>query len=283
MAIKSKEPSKYYIEQIILTNEYNPGTWIEDKNNIPEALFQSICKHDKLIGFLFSVKESVKFGVPTRVLNLYLIKPNYYDGPTVSLQELYDAWVDFSSRVIHETHHSKMIVFKNPPIEQWIDTKENWCKKLATKIAEQFNWTFAEALSEVYYTVMKCYNKGHVYMGNLGYLQTAAYNNVRMTIRYNKNRLNQDSGRCESLEQVIGESDDGEAITLLDCLGVEDEQFKNLDREQFEKQCKDLLLKSFSEREIDQILKQKAGYLPMNLYRRLNTWRKQHSPSELSL
>lgn len=278
MAIKSKELSKFYIEQIILDNDNNPGSWIEA--DFSEALFQSICKHDKLIGFLFSTKQSVKFSVPTRVLNLYLIKPSYYDGEGITLKELSDAWYEFMDKMFHETHHSKMIVFKNPPIEQWIDTKENWCKKLAAKVAEQFNWSFDEALSEVYYTVMKCYSKGHVYMGNLGYIQTAVYNNVRMCLRFNRNRLNQDSGRCESLDQVITESDDGEQITLADCIGIEDEAFKKIEYEQFEKDVKDKLSETFSTREIDQILKQKAGYLPMNLYRRLINWRKQHSPEE---
>lgn len=274
MPIKSKELSKYYIEQIILTNEWNPSTW--------GMVFDSICRHDKLIGFLFSIKESVKFGLPTKVLNLYLIKPIYYDGPTISLEELSQAWTEFSNKVMHETHHSKMIVFKNPPIEQWIDTKENWCKKLASKIAEQFNWTFDEALSEVYYTVMKCYKKEHVYIGNLGYIQTSVYNNVRMSIRFNKNRLNQDSKRCESLDQTIAESDNGEVVTIGDCIGVDDQAYKDMDVKVFEQECKDLLKKSFSEREIEQILEQKAGYLPMNVYRRLTRWRKQHSPTELT-
>lgn len=276
MAIKSRELSKFYIEQIILTNEDNPGTWVESQ-------FQSICRHDKLIGFLFSVKEKVKFGVSTRVLNMYLIKPNYYDKEPIRLQELQKAWNEFLDKLFNETHHSKMIVFKNPPIEQWVDTKENWCKKLASKIAEQFEWPFDQALSEVYYTVMKCYNKGHVYMGNLGYIQTSVYNNVRMTLRYNKNRVNQDSGKCDSLDQTVTESDDGETITLGECLGFDDENFKSMEHQAFEKECKNLLSQSFSEREIDQILKQRAGYLPMNLYRRLTTFRKQHSPNELSL
>lgn len=276
MAIKSQELSKFYIEQIILTNEDNPENWTEPQ-------FQSICRHDKLIGFLFSVKEKVKFGVPTRVLNMYLIKPNYYDKEPISLQELSQAWNEFEHKLFHETNHSKMAVFKNPPIEQWIDTKENWCKKLAAKITEQFEWPFDEALSEVYYTVMKCYTKGHVYMGNLGYIQTSVYNNVRMVLRFNRNRLNQDSGRCDSFEETIGESDDGEAVTLGDCLGYDDDQFQEMDHQAFEKECRDLLSQTFSEREIDQILKQKAGYLPQNTYRKLTTFRKQHSPSELSL
>lgn len=280
MTIKSKEPNKYYIEQIILTNENNPGTWSEC--DIPEAMFQSICRHDKLIGFLFSVKESVKFGMPTQVLNLYLIRPNYYTEEPISLKELNEAWKLFSDKVAQENHHSNMIVFKNPPIQNWMDTKENWCKKLAKKVADKFNWTFSEALSEVYYTVTKCYNKGHVYMGNLGYIQTSVYNNVKMTLRFNKNRINQDSKRCNSLDQVICESEDGEHLTLGDCIGNEDESIEQLNYEALEKECMELLSEYFSEREIDQILKQKAGYLPMGLYRRLISFRQKHSPEDLT-
>lgn len=274
MAIKSKELSKFYIEQIILEDNNNPGNWTEPQ-------FQSICRHDKLIGFLFSVKNGVKFGEPIKVLNLYLIKPLYYKKEDISLDCLKVAWLEFIAKMATEKQYTKMIVFKNPPIEQWMDTKENWCKKQAAKVAEQFNWSFDEALSEVYYTIMKCYSKEHVYMGNLGYIQTSIYNNVRMCIRFNKNRLNQASGRCTSLDQTIMESDDGEEITLADCIGEDDSHYIKVEYEDFERDCKALLSKSFSPREIDQILTQKAGYLPMNLYRRLVSWRKQHSPAEL--
>lgn len=274
MAIKSKELSKFYIEQIILDGFNNPGNWTEPQ-------FQSICKHDKLIGFYFSVKIEAKFNSPIKILNLYLIKPLYYKNNGITLEELDAAWAEFLTKMVDTKNCNKAILFKNPPIEQWLDTKENWCKKQAAKIAEQFNWSFDDALSEVYYTIMKCYNKGHVYMGNLGYIQTAIYNNVRMYIRFNKNRLNQQSGRCVSLEQLITENDDGETITLADCIGIEDKDFIKIEFADFEKDCKALLSKSFSEREIEQILTQKAGFLPIPVYRRLVKWRKQHSPAEL--
>ena len=277
MAIKSKEPNKFYIEQIILSEDNNPEVW--SKAEFKDALFQSICKHDKLIGFLFSVRQDVKFGL-VKILNMYLIKPNYYDKPEITLDELVIAYNLFLEKVKTETHHNKMVVFKNPPIKQWIDTKENWCKKQATKVAAQFGWDFDEALSEVYYTIMKCYAKEHVYMGNLGYIQTAIFNNVRMCIRYNKNRLNGMSANVESLDQIMFESDEGESISLSDILGYEDENFKRLEYEAFKKEVIDALANSFSPREIDQILKQKAGYLPMNLYKRLTLWRKKHSREE---
>ena len=274
MAIKIKELSKFYIEQIILEDNNNPGNWTEPQ-------FQNICRHDKLIGFLFSVKNGVKFGEPIKVLNLYLIKPLYYKKEDISLDCLKIAWLEFVAKMATEKQHGKMIVFKNPPIEQWMDTKENWCKKLAAKVSEQFSWSFDEALSEVYYTVMKCYSKGHVYMGNLGYIQTSVYNNVRMCIRFNKNRLNQQSGKCASLDQTITEIDDSETITLADCIGEDDKSFAEFEFDEFKKDCEDLMSRDFSKREIEQILTQKAGYLPLNLYRRLVNWRYKHSPAEL--
>ena len=276
MPIKSKEASKFYIEQLLLDNENNPTNWTDDYYN------RVICHGDKCIGYLFSTKEGIRFAPDSRVLNIYLIKPQYYKQAGIYRQELSDQWNIFVSKCISEEHHSKRNVFRNPPVEQWIDTKENWCKKLAAKISEQFDWTFSEALSEVYFTVMRCYRKGHVYMGNLGYIQTAVYNSVRMSFRDNRNKLNQDSGRAESLETPIGESDDGEQITLGDCVGVEDPLFAEMEYKEFEKELKDVLLLDFSERELEQILNQKSGYLPMNLYRRLIRWRGQHSPEEFT-
>lgn len=274
MAIKSKELNKFYIEQIILGYNNTPDNWTEPQ-------FQNICKHDKLIGFLFSVKKGVKFGEQIPILNLYLINSAYCNSEIITLKELQNQWLIFCDKMLNESLISKMIVFRNPPIKYWIDTKENWCKKLAAKIAEQFGWSFDEALSEVYYTVMKCYNKGHVYMGNLGYIQTSVYNNVRMCIRFNKNRLNQQSRKCTSLDQTIAESEDGEAITLADCIGEDDKLFAELEFNEFKKDCENLMSKNFSKREIEQILTQKACYLPLNLYRRLINWRYRHSPVEL--
>lgn len=274
MAIKSQEVSKYYIKQLLLNEDFNPETWTEEEyNNI-------ICHNDKCIGYLFSTKEGVKFADASKVLNIYLIKPKYFTNDGITKDELSRQWRDFLIRCDTETHHSKRNIFKNPPIEQWIDTKENWCKKLASKVSTQFGWTFDEALSEVYLTVMKCYSKGHVYMGNLGYIQTSVYNDVRMAIRFNKNRLNQDSGLVDSLDQTVIESDNDDSISLIECVGQEDEALKEVEYADFEKEVKDVLGKAFSPREIDQILSQRAGYLPMNLYRRLIKWRNQHNPSE---
>lgn len=273
MSIKSKEISKYYIKQLILSDDNNPDNWNESDFNI-------ICEYDNCIGYLFSVKEGVKFAPPARILNLYLIKQEYFPNKLVTIEEIKEKYDLFVYKCNTEIHHSRLNVFRNPPIEQWIDTKENWCKKLAGKISKQFKWTFEEALSEVYLTIMKCYYKPHVYMGNLGYIQKSVYNNVLLQLRYNRIRVNQDSKLCLSLDAEY-ENDDGDTVTLKELLGKDEEGYKEIEYQDFEKDVKELLLNSFSEREIEQIFNVRAGYLPMNLYRRLIKWRGKHKPSEL--
>ena len=56
---------------------------------------------------------------------------------------------------------------------------------------------------------------------------------------------------------------------------------ESLDYQLFYKTAKELLSKTFSEREIDQILNYKTIYLPASLYKRLCDWRKKHSVEEL--
>lgn len=278
MAIKSQEVNKYYIEQILLNEDNNPEKWSE------KFYKENICHNDKCIGYLFNLKESTKLASSIKVLNLYLIKPEYYLDDGVTLEEVIEKLREFNTNCeSQKVYNRKMNVFKNPPIKQWLDTKENWCKKLANRIMQQFNWTFDDALSEVYFTVVKCYAKGHVYMGNLGYIQTAAFNEVKMAFRVNKNRLNLEFGNCESLDQILHEGgEDYENIILGDVIKADkDEELREFEFKEFEQDCKNLLLKSFSQREIDQIINQRAGYLPIQLYRRLSKWRAQHSRKEL--
>ena len=280
MPIKSQEISKYYIEQIILTDDNNPEIWNE------QYYKETICHGDKCIGYLFNLKEATNIVSKLKVLNLYLIKPEYYLEDSIENDELKEKLKLFEANCAEgEKYTNKMNVFRNPPLKNWMDTKENWCKKLAHKLTQQFNLTFDDALSEVYYTVVKCYSKSFVYMGNLGYIQTAAYNNIRMHYRTEVKKLNQDYNGCESLDQKISTSNnDNEEVKLIDAIPAEkDFELKEFEYNELEQDCKDLLSDTFSPRDIDQIIKNGAGYLPMNIYRKLLRWRKQHNEKELYL
>ena len=278
MPIKSQEISKYYIEQIILTDDNNPDLWDE------QYYKETICHGDKCIGYLFNLKEATNLVSRAKVLNLYLIKPEYYLEDSIENDELREKLKLFEANCAEsEEYNHKMNVFRNPPLKNWMDTKENWCKKLAHKITQQFNLTFEDALSEVYYTVVKCYSKSFVYMGNLGYIQTAAYNNIRLRYRVESKTLNQDYNGCDSLDQTISsQNEDNETVRLMDVIPAEkDSKLVEFEYNELEADCKKLLSDTFSPRDIDQIIKNGAGYLPMNIYRKLLKWRKQHSKAEL--
>lgn len=120
-------------------------------------------------------------------------------------------------------------------------------------------------------------------MGNLGYIQTAAYNNIRMRYRTESKTLNQDYNVCESLDQTISShNEDNETVRLIDAISAEkDSELAEFEYTELEADCKKLLSDTFSPRDIDQIIKNGAGYLPMNIYRKLLKWRKQHSRVEL--
>ena len=173
------------------------------------------------------------------------------------------------------------ILFLNPPIQQWLDSKDNWCKKTASQMAKQYQYSYEEALSEVYYTIMCCYAKGTVYMGNLGYIKTAINNSFLMNIRMNKNRVNQDSGLAVSLNTPINTESDDEEITLMDLIENDENISDKLEYEELKDKLTKLLNKHFSNREIDQLFNNKPVFLPLGLYRRLLAFRNTHKLEDI--
>lgn len=273
-----REASKYFIEQLIISEDNTPDKWTMNEFNL-------FTKKNACIGFLFSVKKGVKFGPDVKVLNLYLINPEYIvdaNNDPIELSFIVAQWFKFLDNLSNNDVKHKM-VFRNPPIKYWLDTKENWCKKQADYVTKKYGWRFDDALSEVYYTVMDLFQKGHVYMGNLGYISNSVANNVKMNHRYNKNRLNGSNPLVISGDQTYEEycGKESNLCSLWDQIGKEDDHVIQDRYEQFEKDLRALMLQDFSNREIDQIFTQTAGYLPMNLYRRLLKWRKQHPINEL--
>ena len=271
--IKSRELQKFYIKQFIL-NDNSLQEWIE-------ANWNHIITDNAIIGYLFRVKQGVNFNQPAYVLNLYLIKREHYLGNEVTQSMFASAWKLFFNNINDKELHNKS-VFLNPPIENWLDTKNNWCKKLAGKIATKFDWTFDEALSEVYLSIMKCYRRGDIYMGSLNYIERSVITSVLMAIRYNKNRVNLDSGLACSLNTSLGLDNNGVDITLADVI-KEPESLSEDDIEY--KSClaaaKRILRPTFSEREIEQILTQKPGFLPRPTYSKLLRWREHHKIGEI--
>lgn len=272
--IKSKDKTKFCIEQFILNNVNNFQEWTNER-------LSNILVDNVIIGYIFSVREGSVLCTDTQVLNLYLIKRKYYNGAEVTIDALVNAWELFLFRCDTEQVKSKKLVFLNPPIKEFIDTKENWCKKLATKLSTKYNKTFDEALSDVYLTIMNCYTRGTVYIGSLSYIERAAHNLILMEIRNNKIRVNQDSGLAVSLDQVVTESANGEELTLLDMIANDENIGSDLEFEQLKTKAISILSKTFSSREIDQILNTKQSLLPRPLYKRLWKWRQTNTMEDL--
>lgn len=273
--IKSKSINKFYIKQYILNNYNNFQEW-SDMN------YSNIHNKDAIIGYLFSVKEGNRLCETSYVLNLYLIKHEYYNGKEITINDLKNAWELFFIKCKTESSHTKKNLFANPPVEQWIDTKENWCKKLATQLSKQFDKSYDDTLSEIYYNIVRCYNKGNVYMGNLGYLRKTVVNALLMEKRANKNKIIQDNGNAISLDTVIIQDSDDEETTLMDMLEIKEEMTEDsLEYKEIKEKVVSMLSDTFSLREIDQLINNKQLYLPRSLYSRLLRWRKKHSIEEV--
>lgn len=273
--IKSKAINKYYIKQFILNNYDNFQDWIDEN-------YSNITKKDAIIGYLFSVKEGDILCETSYVLNLYLIKREYYNDIEITINQLRDAWELFFFKCETEKIHNNKNVFANPPIEQWIDTKENWCKKLAAQLSKQFDKTFDDMLSEIYYNVVRCYKKGTVYMGNLGYIRKSIVNAVLMQLRSDKNKVIQDNGNAISLNTVIIQDSDDEETVLMDMLAIKEEMTEeSLEYKDLKNKIVQLLSDSFSPREIEQLISNKQLYLPRSVYVRLLRWRDKHKVEEV--
>lgn len=265
--------NKFYIKQYVI-NDNSFQEWANKNLN-------TLLSKDAIIGYIFNTKKTKNFAETPIVLNLYLIDKSKSYNKSISTEKLGNAWELFFNK-FNNSKKDYIAVFQNPPIENWLDTKDNWCKKMATEISKTFGWVFDDALSEVYIAILNCYHKGNVYLGNLSYLRKSIYNSVLMSIRSNKNKLFCSTGKVVSLDTVIGTDSENSELYLSDMIQAEEQlNEESLDYQLFYKTVKELLSKTFSEREIDQILNYKTIYLPSSLYKRLCDWRKKHSVEEL--
>lgn len=259
---------KLQIVSIILTQSNNPAKWTETD-------LKRISGNKLVVGYIF---KPIKTAESQSLLNLYVIKAEALDeSHTVIditwLQNAFMQWLESLSE------DPKSFVFRNPPLDKWLETKDNWIKKVTSKLAETYNKTYDECLSALYMSVLHCYHKGNIYIGNLYYLVTSAHNRIRIEHRFMKNRLcgeHPDAVHLDAVPSDFNASLDDSISSFHEIVGgVEDpyvEQDKHLE---MVKAIKNDMLKEFSEREIDQIINS-PGYLPNTLYRKLLKWRKDH-------
>lgn len=272
-----KEDYSMNMVQVIINAENNPITWTEED-------LLTYTNRKVVVGYLFKNMMS-QFGTTGFILNLYTINPFFLETreAMVSLNTLQNAflqWIDMLSE--SDQPAANIMLFKNPPITEWLDTKENWVKKLASKLSITYQKPFDECVSAIHFIIMKCYNSGNVYMGNLTYLEVASHNKIKLEMRYMKNRLTGEHPDARHLDATIddfgggGDYDGDKPQSLHEVLGGKrDDIYLLEDYEALREAIIDDLLKTFSPREIDQILNN-PKQLPMPLYRKLNAWRKEH-------
>lgn len=238
--------NKMVSKDIDITEKYQPYEWDESE-------FSKICNGKNVVGYLFISGK----------LKLYLSNNKSRNITIKDLKSDYDKF-----------KVSEKPVYRNPPLPMWLETKDNWCKKIANKLALKYNLHFENVLSEVYLSICKCYKKG-VYLGNLGYIERAIINNLLCSIRYDKNRLYDKNILLISLDMNIGDSEDG-SLTLCDILPSDEDPFKEIEYKQLENALIKELSVMFSTREIEQIINcERVKYLPVSVYRRLLRFRKK--------
>jgi|LGOV01.1.fsa_nt_gb hypothetical protein len=265
--IHSRKPEQFHIVQEILTTTNSPTTWTD-------ISLSKKLKGEVVIGYLFKSIKS-QFDTWTRVLNLYTISEEYLTNkrkviPLCTIQNTFLQWLES----LAEDEHSKM--FRNPPVKEWMDTKDNWIKKLSHKLSLKYKKPFEDCRSSVYYTIMKCYSKGHVYMGNLSYVSKAAENDIKLDYRFMTNRLTINHPAVVSFEQHTGGNKDGtDELKIIDLVGTVDPYHKESDFEELKADIIKDLRHVFSPREIDQIINAR-GYISMTIYRKLLKWQKAH-------
>lgn len=255
---------QYKLVKFVLTAEDNPYLWTNEK--LKEMLQDKV-----MIGYMFRSKGE------QHTVSIYTIEAKYLKTKDrlVTIDNLKSAYLQWLESLIE---NEKSIVFRNPPIQEWLDTKDEWCRKTARKLSLKYNKTFDDALSAVYFVVMKCYNDGRVYMGNLFYIEQCAHNKIKKNIVYMRNRLTGEHPLVISLDATPSEYNESlgdSTLTFHEIISEEDIGDNTEELRQIIDNAIEGLKQEFSPREIDQILNNR-GYLPMPLYRRLLKWRKTH-------
>lgn len=256
---------KLKLTQIVLTNEDNPLKWDEES-------LQDRLNGDVVVGYLLRMRHE------SFIIALYSIKEKYLSNKEhilslARLKNAFSQWLDS----MQEDPFS--ILFKNPPIEQWLESKDNWLKKVSNNLAKTYNKPYDECLSELYYVIMTCYNKDTVYLGSLNYIVTTAHNALKKEYGHMKNKLTGANPMVISLDAHPSSSyeSDDTAQTYHDILVGEDNPIHEaLDFEETTNAIITDMNETFSAREIDQILN-RPGPLPETLYRKLLKWRKSRS------
>lgn len=269
--IYSRKDYQMQIVQYVLSPENNPTLWTE------ESLKENL-KGEVVIGYILKNKQ-INATTVVPIINLYTINPDYleYDSKNkiISAKTLSNAFLQWLESLAEDP---KSILFRNPPIKEWLDTKENWAKKTAIILSKTYNKPMDECLSIVYYVIMVCYNNDNVYMGSLNYITTAAHNEIKKEFEFMRNRLTGSNPMAINLDASPSDfngSLEDTVDSFHELIGKDDPFYEGMEFEQMRDLVMKDLRKEFSEREIDQIFS-RPEYLPNSVYRKLLKWRKTH-------
>lgn len=261
--------NKLHILTITIMPDHNPSLWTDFD-------LARMTNNQVIVGYI--LKNASNNSVPKPILNLYIIKPDHLSMPekiinALTLKNVFMQWLESLAE------DPKSYMFRNPPLDEWLETKQNWVKKVTAKLSYSYNKPYDECQSSLYMVILDCYNKADIYLGNLHYLIVAANNKLKLEHRYMRNRLHgshPDAIHLDAQPSDFNGSLEDSISSLHEIIGgVEDSYFEEERRQEIRKSIKDDLLKDFSPREIDQIVNS-PGYLPMPLYRKLLKWRKTH-------
>lgn len=249
------------------TND-NPLQWTEaDLDLITEGEF--------IIGYLIKNAAPIEEDI-VPVLNLYL----YDNLKTLSdptkiislalLQNIFLQWVESLREDL------KSYMFRNPPLEEWLDTKKEWVKKISYKLSQSYGRNFDECMSTLYMTILNIYNKSDKYLGNLHYIVVAVNNEIRREFKFMRNRWHGGHPDALHLDADFQEGVDDSISSLHEIIGGPTyADLEELRLVQVFEEIREDMKKEFSPREMDQIVNT-PGFLPLPLYRRLLKWRKTH-------
>ena len=269
---RARSLNKYYIKQYVI-NDISCQEWMT-------ANWDELSKDNKIIGYMFT-KQAINAFTEGHILNLYLLNRQHNSPTEISKEKFTSDWELF---LLSCKTSNKVYVYVNPPVENWLDTKGNWCRKVASELSNSFKVTYEDALSTVYYNVMLCYNAKDIYMGNLNYIKQHIINYMLNDLKRKRCRVNQDSGLAISMNTPIGCDNDGKEITIEDTLYEEEyEDEESLGYQSTLECCKRVMSDRFSPREIDSIIQFNGSqtFLPRETYAKLIRWRAEHTPEEV--
>ncbi len=266
----TKQEPRLELRKIIVKTDDNPIMWSDDS-------FKSRIDGKVIVGYIIRAKKN-NDGYDC-IMNLYtcdidrLLKSSY--SKIVTIDTLREKYLEWLSEV---KDNVKSISFQNPPLTEWLETKDNWCMKVAGELSKKYFMPFDEVMSVIYYTIVDCYNKPKVYMGNLYYIEIAVNNNIKSDMKFMRNRLHGDNPNMIHLDASPGDYgaqvDEG-VKSFYEMIPSPNPEIDNFKLEELKKLIIKDLSKEFSEREIDQIINN-PKYLTRSLTRRLHKWRETH-------